>query len=288
MPDSDTILQLDPAIDNYAVMGNPVAHSKSPQIHHAFAEQTGQRIAYHRIRVEESGFSAALDRFQQAGGKGLNITVPFKVEAWRAVDHPTPRAERAQAVNTLWFDPAGDRCGDTTDGIGLLRDLAHHRIELAQRRVLVLGSGGAVNGVLGELLDAAPLQLTVANRNPERAYALVSRFSEFTNLAGCGFDALAGEHYDVVINGTPAGLKGELPVLPEDLLAPGACCYDMVYGDQETLFVRWAKQHGAALALDGLGMLVEQAAESFYIWRGVRPQTQPVIGMLRGGVARSR
>jgi shikimate dehydrogenase len=263
-------------------MGNPVAHSLSPRIHHAFAEQTGERIYYQALLVPPDGFEAALERFQALGGKGLNITVPFKQEAWRAATIRSGRAERAGAVNTLWFDDDGRRHGDTTDGTGLVRDLQRHAVVLDGRRVLILGAGGAVRGVLGELLEQHPANLLIANRTPARAEELVRGFGTPSGLRATGFDHLdSAGGFDVIINAIPAGLTAELPPLPPGLLAAGCCCYDMVYGSGDTPFVAWARGHGAGLALDGLGMLVEQAAESFYIWRGLRPETEPVIAMLR-------
>lgn len=267
--------------DRYAVMGNPVEHSKSPQIHHLFAQQTGEAIHYERIRVPLDGFQAAVRAFFAGGGRGLNITVPFKEEAWRLADERAPRAERAGAVNTLLIR-SGRLIGDNTDGTGLVRDLrVNHGTPLADRRVLILGAGGAVRGLLPALLAEAPAEVVIANRTVARAETLRTLFADQGCLQAVGFDALAGP-FDVVINGTSAGLSGELPPLPEDLLAAGATCYDMVYGDEPTVFVRWARAHGAALAVDGLGMLVEQAAESFLLWRGLRPDTAPVMAALRG------
>jgi len=272
---------LDPVTDNYAVMGNPVAHSKSPQIHHAFAVQTGQKIHYQSLLVEKDGFTRALKMFQELGGKGLNITLPFKGEAWQITDVRTKRADRAQSVNTIWFSDQGKRHGDTTDGIGLVTDLMNHDISLKNRKVLVLGAGGAVRGVLGPLLDQEPENLVIANRTLQRAEQLRDQFSEYNNVRIRPYDRLAGDRYDVVINGTSAGLNDQMPPLPENILSHDACCYDMAYGKTDTVFVRWAREHGAQIALDGLGMLVEQAAESFYIWRGVRPDTRPILNMLR-------
>ncbi len=267
--------------DRYAVMGNPVDHSKSPEIHHMFARQTGEAIQYDRILVPLDGFEAAVRDFFADGGRGLNITVPFKEQAWALADRRAPRAERAGAVNTLYMAD-GELVGDNTDGTGLVRDLrVSHGVALAGRRVLLLGAGGAVRGLLPVLQGEAPAEVVIANRTVARAEALVELFADGGRLSGVAFDALRGP-FDVVINGTSAGLSGELPPLPADLLAEGAACYDMVYGDGPTVFERWAQAHGAAVALDGLGMLVEQAAESFLLWRGVRPETAPVIAALRG------
>ena len=272
---------LDPASDNYCVMGNPVSHSKSPRIHQAFAEQTRQSLVYQAIQVDDDDFPRTLDSFQAAGGKGLNITVPFKGDAWRSVDVASPRADKSEAVNTIWFAEDGTRHGDTTDGVGLVRDLSRHEILLQSKRILLLGAGGAVRGVLASLLDEAPAELMLVNRTVARAEALLELFRGYPALKAGHYESLFGQRFDILINGTSASFNGELLPLPADILAQGACCYDMVYADTDTVFNHWARQHGAAIVLDGLGMLVEQAAESFFIWRGIRPETRSVIEMLR-------
>ncbi len=277
-----SLFDFDAPPDRYAVMGNPIAHSKSPLIHAAFARQTGQRMVYEAIQVDEGGFPQAVGNFQASGGKGLNITVPFKREAWELADERSGRAEAAGAVNTYLFRPDGGIYGDNTDGVGLVRDLGgNHGAVICGRRLLVLGAGGAVRGVLGPLLAERPAVLVIANRTVHRAEALAAAFAGEGPVTGCGFDDLAGERFDLVINGTAASLRGEALPLPPDILAPGAWCYDMMYGSEPTPFLRWAAAQGAAHCLDGLGMLVEQAAESFFLWRGVRPETAPVIAMLR-------
>jgi shikimate dehydrogenase len=269
--------------DQYAVMGNPISHSKSPQIHTLFAAQTDQFLEYRAILVELGGFAAAVKAFRAAGGRGLNITVPFKQDAWVYADVLSARAERAGAVNTLLFREQGATFGENTDGLGLVRDLTgNHGIELAGRRILLLGAGGAARGVLQPLLAAAPASLVIANRTPAKAVDLALLFSDLGPVSGCGFPALAGRRFDLIINATAAGLEDQVPPLPDDIVAPGGWCYDMMYRDEPTAFVRWAQVHGAEQAVDGLGMLVEQAAESFFLWRGVRPATQPVIARLRG------
>lgn len=263
-------------------MGNPIAHSKSPKIHSAFAQQIGQQIHYQAILVDQDEFDSALDAFQKQGGKGLNITVPFKEDACKAAESLTARAERACAVNTLWFDKGGKRCGDTTDGIGLVRDLTvNHNISLAGKELLILGAGGAVRGILDPLFDQNPARIVIANRTISRAEELAASFSDRGELIAVDYDYLKGQRFDLIINGTSASLQGTIPPLPDDVLRTGACCYDMMYASMDTPFVTWAKKHNATHALDGTGMLVEQAAESFYIWRGVRPETGPVIEMLR-------
>lgn len=267
--------------EQYAVMGNPIGHSKSPFIHARFAKQTGERLEYRAILVELGGFTAAVDGFRAAGGKGLNVTVPFKQDAWSYAAEHTPRAERAGAVNTLVFRDH-QVLGDNTDGVGLVNDLTiNHGASLLGKRVLLLGAGGAARGVLQPLLAAQPARLVIANRTPEKALALAQLFEDLGEISGCGFSALAGKSFDFIINATAAGLADAVPPLPEGVLAAGGWCYDMVYGDRDTAFVRWAGAHGAARALDGLGMLVEQAAESFLLWHGVRPRTAPVIAELR-------
>ena len=263
--------------DQYAVMGNPIAHSKSPHIHALFAAQTGQNLEYRAILVEPGGFAAAARAFRAAGGKGLNVTVPFKQDAWVFADILSARAERAGAVNTLIFDSTGVR-GDNTDGPGLVRDLTvNHGYALAGRRILLLGAGGAARGVLQPLLLEQPAQLVIANRTPGKALELSLRFSDLGRVSGCGFAELAGRQFDLIINATAAGLSDAVPPLPERVLAADGWCYDLMYGNEPTAFVRWGQEQGATQSLDGLGMLVEQAAQSFYLWRGIWPETRPVI-----------
>ncbi|GAB4293063.1 MAG: shikimate dehydrogenase [Thiohalomonadaceae bacterium] len=268
--------------DRYAVMGNPIAHSKSPYIHARFAEQTGQDLSYEAILVELGDFPAAVARFRATGGLGLNVTVPFKQEAWALAARRSGRAERAGAVNTLRWEADGSLFGDNTDGVGLVRDLKdNHGVPLAGRRLLLLGAGGAVRGVLEPLLAERPATLTIANRTVTKAEELAAAFADLGPVQASSFAALAGQQFDVVINGTAASLQGEVPPLPDGILAPGAVCYDMMYGKEPTPFLRWAMAAGAAQAVDGLGMLVEQAAEAFFLWRGVRPASAEVIATLR-------
>ncbi len=279
------LFDFDPRPDRYAVMGHPIAHSKSPRIHALFAQQTGQNMEYTAIQVDPGGFAQAVANFEAAGGKGLNVTVPFKQEAWALVDRRSARAERARAVNTIAFGADG-RFGDNTDGVGLMRDLAGNLgFDPAGRRVLLMGAGGAARGVLGPLLERAPAALVIANRTPDRAVALARDFADLGPVTGGGYDGLEGQAFDLVINATAASLAGELPPLPAGLFAAGALAYDMMYGAAPTPFMQWAAAHGAARVCDGLGMLVEQAAESFFIWRGVRPETAPVIDTLRRELA---
>ncbi len=270
--------------ERYAVMGNPIAHSQSPRIHSLFAQQTGEDLVYEAILVPTDGFAEAVTRFRREGGKGLNVTVPFKQEAWALADEHAPRAARAGAVNTLSFLQDNRIRGDNTDGVGLLRDLTvNNGASLRDKQLLILGAGGAVRGVLEPLLAEGPARVQIGNRTASKAVALAEDFTDLGPITGCGLDELAGQRFDLIINGTAAGLSGEVPTIPDDVLKPGGWCYDMMYGTQPTAFVRWAQTHGAEKALDGLGMLVEQAGESFYLWRGVRPQTQPVIAALLNG-----
>jgi shikimate dehydrogenase len=268
--------------DRYAVMGNPVAHSKSPAIHTAFARQCGQIITYTAIQVDVGGFVQAVGHFRASGGHGLNVTVPFKREAWQLCDIRSARAQRAGAVNTLSFQADGRMHGDNTDGTGLIHDiLMNHAGQISERRVLLLGAGGAVRGVLGPLLEQHPAALVIANRTVDNARELAAEFAAEGKLEACAYSALAGRTFDLVINGTAASLQGEMLPLPDDVLAGGAWCYDMMYSAAPTAFMRWAQAHGAGKSLDGWGMLVEQAAESFYLWRGVRPDTAAVLKNLR-------
>jgi shikimate dehydrogenase len=268
-------------MDRYAVIGNPVAHSRSPEIHARFAEQTRQALTYERLLAPLDAFAHTVERFRAEGGRGLNVTVPFKEQAWRLAERRSERAQRAGAVNTLMFSDDGV-FGDNTDGAGLVRDITvNHGARLQGRRLLILGAGGAVRGCLPNLLAERPGRVVIANRTVARAESLAREFGDLGTLVGLGYPALAGERFDVVINATSAGLHGELPPLPDGLLAAGALCYDLFYAAEPTAFLRWARQRGAGQAIDGLGMLVEQAAESFHLWRGVRPLTAPVIAALR-------
>jgi len=267
--------------DRYAVFGHPVSHSKSPAIHRMFADQFGLAIDYRAIDVEPGTFDEVVRRFRDEGGKGCNVTVPYKQEAWQLASERSGRAELAGAVNTLKFD--GEKIlGDNTDGIGLLRDITINLDQpLFDKHLLVLGAGGAVRGIIGSLLEQAPRSLTLANRTVSKAEELAKIFSTIGPVTPCGFEQLAGRRFDVVINGTAASLGGELPPLPDELFNDNALAYDLMYAKQPTVFMEWAANHGAARVADGLGMLVEQAAESFGIWWGKHPQTAEVIEALR-------
>ncbi|AKH21044.1 shikimate dehydrogenase [Sedimenticola thiotaurini] len=268
--------------DRYAVIGNPIEHSKSPMIHQAFAEQTGETLSYGRLLGHLDDFEADVRRFFAGGGQGLNVTVPFKERAWALADERTPRAESAGAVNTLIRLADGRLRGDNTDGAGLVRDLTvNHGYLLSGCRVLLLGAGGASKGVVRPLLECGPEQLVIANRTAAKARQLATALQSLGPVQGCGLDELEGGEYDLIINGTAAGLQGAVPPIPDNILTPGGWIYDMLYANEPTAFVRWGKAHRAGKALDGLGMLVEQAAESFFLWRGVRPDTGPVMAQLR-------
>jgi shikimate dehydrogenase len=275
------IFDFDPTLDEYAVMGNPIAHSKSPRIHGLFAEQTGQAVHYSAIQVDPGGLEQAVGNFIASGGRGLNITVPFKQDAWELVDTRSARAERAGAVNTIKMESV-TLYGDNTDGVGLITDLQrNHGVVLQDTRILLMGAGGSARGVLAPLLEQQPAQLVIANRTEGRARDLAEAFADLGNVHGCGYDALGEIQFDVLLNATAASLQGELPPLPDGLLAANSVCYDLMYGAEPTSFMQWAEQQGAGSVFDGLGMLVEQAAESFFLWRGIRPDTAPVIKTLR-------
>ncbi len=277
-----------PAPGRYAVLGHPVAHSRSPAIHAAFARQTGQALVYERVLSPLDGFEATVRAFAAAGGRGCNVTVPFKFEAFALAARSTERARLAGAANTLRFDAEG-WLADNTDGVGLVRDIELTAgVALAGRRVLLVGAGGAGAGVLGPLLAARPVQVVVANRTAAKAQALVDRHAAWAVahgavLAASGLDA-PGTAFDVVLNASASSLQGAASPVPDTVLAPGALAVDLMYGAAAEAFLAWARTAGAQ-ARDGLGMLVEQAAETFFLWRGVRPDTAPVLQALREQLA---
>jgi shikimate dehydrogenase len=273
-------------IDRYAVFGNPVAHSKSPQIHTLFARQTEQSLVYTAELAEIGGFDQAVKTFISNNGKGLNITVPFKEDAWKTATTRSERAQRAGAVNTLILQTDGSLFGDTTDGTGLVRDLVdNHDIQLTGKDILLIGAGGAVRGVLESILEQRPASLLITNRTADKAIRLASDFSDLGNIKGCGLNdtesTFSHSDFDIVINGTSASLKGDLPALPDSIFRENSCSYDMMYSAVATPFMQWSIDNGAKNAFDGLGMLVEQAAESFYLWRKVKPETKQVIKYIR-------
>jgi shikimate dehydrogenase len=271
--------------DLYCVFGNPVGHSKSPAIHAAFAAATSQDLVYEARLAAVDGFKQAISEFVVAGGKGANVTVPFKEEAFRLSTRLSERAARAGAVNTLAFS-GKEICGDNTDGAGLVRDITHNLgCTLAGKRILLLGAGGASRGVIAPLLAEKPAALFIANRSAEKAVALAQAFADMAPICAGDFAKTASSRFDVVINATSASLSGESLPLPPGIFAPGSLAYDMMYGKGETPFLAFAREQGAARFADGLGMLVEQAAEAFFVWRGVRPATGQVLADLRTKLA---
>jgi len=270
-----------PSPDKYAVVGYPVAHSWSPFIHGLFAKQVGHSIAYSRLEVPPEALTDRVVEFFAADGQGLNVTLPHKQAACLIARERTPRAEMAGAVNTLALRSNGV-FGDNTDGAGLIADLARNlSFDLRGTRVLLLGAGGAARGVLGPLLEADPEYLEIANRNEQRATELAREFSTLGTVHGCGFDAITDSTFDLVLNATSASLQDTIPPIPPGVIGPTTLCYDMAYGKGDTAFTRWSKSAGAGRAETGWGMLVEQAAESFLVWRGVKPETAPVIAAVK-------
>jgi shikimate dehydrogenase len=270
----------------FAVFGNPIKQSRSPFIHSAFAARANLRLEYRAVRVAIGDFERAVSAFFDSGGSGLNITVPFKEEAAALAASTTARAGRAGAVNTLWRDEHGALCGDNTDGVGMVRDMvANLGWNLQGTRILIIGAGGAVRGILEPLLREKPTSVFIVNRTIERAQMLATEFAELGELRAGGYAELDGLEFDIVINASSAGLKGEAPPLPANILGERSCCYDLLYGAEPTAFMRWAAHNAAWAISDGLGMLVEQAAEAFYVWHRERPETQPVIHQLRGVLA---
>jgi shikimate dehydrogenase len=269
-------------VDRYAVIGFPVAHSWSPFIHGMFAKQTGQQMTYTRLAVAPDDLDREIGAFFAAGGKGLNVTVPHKQDASLLVRYRTPRAEIAGAVNTLALQ--GDSLlGDNTDGAGLVADLTRNLgFDIANTRILLLGAGGAARGVLGPLLAASPEHIEIANRNADRAVTLAREYAMLGDVHGCGFEDLdAHAVFDLILNATSASLQDVIPPIPRGVIGPATLCYDMAYGKGDTSFTRWSKNNGAGRAETGWGMLVEQAAEAFFLWRNVRPDTAPVLAAVK-------
>jgi len=268
-------------IDQYRVFGNPIHHSKSPNIHKAFAHATKQQINYQAQLVAENKFEHTVKAFFADGGKGLNITVPFKQRAFAMAQVLSPAAEKAEAANTLYLNEQGQLVADNTDGMGLVRDITHNLSgELKAKRILVLGAGGAVRGVLQPILAQLPRQVVIANRTFSKAQTLAALVASLGDIEAVPIELLQGP-FDWIINGTSASLAGDLPTLPKGLLTNSSRCYDMMYSAQTTIFNAWALKQGAAHANDGLGMLVEQAAQSFNLWRGIMPPTAQVLSTLR-------
>ncbi len=268
-------------IDRYAVFGHPVGHSKSPRIHALFAQQTGHSLAYAAQDVPADSFITSADQFFAEGGKGLNCTVPLKELAWQYADRLTDRARLGKAVNTLARQSDGKILGDNTDGIGLVNDLTiNHGINLVNTRILILGAGGATRGILAPIMDQHPTRIVIANRTPSKARVIADEFSNLGNVLGSDYKSLVEQQFDLIINATSASLSNQLPPLPEQVLAENGCCYDLAYGNHPTAFQRWGSSNHAKQSLDGLGMLAEQAAEAFFLWRNVRPNTTSVIEIL--------
>jgi len=280
-------------MDRYAVVGHPIAHSKSPMIHEMFAKQTNQNLVYEKIEAPLNGFETCVTNFFSASnGKGLNVTVPFKERAWDLCAYRTERAELAGAVNTLFLDQNRKICGDNTDGVGLVSDLKQHGVDLHGKKILILGAGGAVRGVLQPILKEKPEKVFICNRTESKAAALVDIFSHLGKLESGPFSAFdepsGGENpdqdctsFDLIINGTSASLSGDLPPISSSVIMDRTVSYDMMYAEHETVFNRWARDAGAESTIDGLGMLVGQAAEAFSIWRGCSPETNEVMKKLR-------
>jgi len=270
------------APDPYGVVGHPVGHSLSPFIHGMFARDTGQAMSYRLYDVSPAEFAGFVSGFFDRGGRGLNVTVPHKIAAVEAANELTSRAAHAAAVNTLALRDDGTILGDNTDGAGLVRDLCDNLgLVITNRRLLIVGAGGATRGILAPLLGLSPTTVVIANRTPERAQALAAAFTDLGSTQGVGFEDVGDQPFDLVINATSASLSGEMPPLPPSVVGPGTVCYDLAYGRAATAFVDWARARGCAQALQGLGMLVEQAAESFRLWRGIRPSTAKVLAALR-------
>lgn len=267
-------------MDKYAVFGNPVAHSKSPQIHSQFAKQTEQNLDYSAIKADKGQFEHAVKSFAEAGGQGCNVTVPFKEAAFELADSVSERAELAQAVNTLVINDDGTISADNTDGAGLVWDLKANQVTIEKAKILIIGAGGASRGVIKPLLDCNPASITICNRTAEKAQKLAGHFAQYGVVKAKAMHQI-DESFDIVINSTSASLNGEIPKVSGKIFKNEGVAYDMAYGNEPTVFVEWALANGCANAIDGLGMLVGQAAESFNIWRGVMPDAQSVVEQLR-------
>ena len=263
-----------PTVAHYAVIGNPIEHSKSPDIHLLFADQTGEQLNYEKILADENKFSQTVTEYFSSGGKGLNVTVPFKNDACEFVDELTDYAKNAGAVNTIYKDENDKFIGTNTDGIGLLRDLKKTlRVQIINKKILIIGAGGATQGIVEPLLNEKPAELMIANRTVSKAETIAKQFASFGNISSCSLNDIPKQIYDLVLHATSAGLQGSNVELPVEIIGPNTCCYDLLYSDQDTPFMSWAKNNNAGKVVDGFGMLLEQAAEAFYLWRGMRPDT---------------
>lgn len=262
--------------DRYAVIGHPISHSRSPIIHRMFAEDTGEPISYEALDVAPDQLDETVRNFMTEGGRGLNVTVPHKQDVINLMDSLTERAQLAGAVNTITQRDDGTLEGDNTDGIGLIADLLNLGVELIDASILILGAGGATRGIIPPIMERKPTELVIANRTIEKAQTLAAAFADMGEITACGFDDLEDKHFNLIINATSAGLEGELPPFPTSILAPDTVCYDLSYSMRDTPFVEWARANGCKQVFQGWGMLIEQAAESFAIWRGIRPDTRGV------------
>ena len=268
--------------NHFSVIGNPIEHSLSPFIHQAFAKQTGIEIHYKKILAPIDQFDEYVLNFQKEGASGANITLPFKAQAFNLATKKTDAAKTAGAANTLQFKANGDILADNTDGTGLTQDLIrNNEYSIRQKNILILGAGGAVRGVIGALLELAPASITIANRTPEKAISLANHFNMAGNVTGIDINNIEHTPFDLIIQGTSLGIQMKLPTVPKEIIGDATWCYDLMYGEEATPFLSWAEQQGAAKCLDGLGMLVEQAAASFYLWHGVYPRTRIVIDALQ-------
>lgn len=269
-------------VDRYAVIGNPVEHSKSPEIHELFADQTGEKISYEKIFAEENKFRQVVTEFFNNGGKGMNVTVPFKIDAWAFVDEHTDYAKHAVAVNTIHLNKNGNFFGANTDGIGLLRDLKKtYHIQIENKKILIVGAGGATQGIVEPLLNEGPAELCIANRTVIKAEVIATRFQNLGEIKTCPLTVIPKQKFDLILHATSIGLENKNIELPSEIVGPDTCCYDLLYSDQDTPFMKWAKNHNAGKVADGFGMLLEQAAESFYLWRGKRPDTSMALNYFR-------
>jgi shikimate dehydrogenase len=276
------MINLDSSISNFAVLGNPVQHSKSPQIHTLFAKQKNIALNYQAIEVPLDNFDEYVKSFADQNGKGLNITVPFKEDAYSLCNTLTERARLSGSVNTIWFDEQKKIYGDTTDGKGLLNDLViNNDIKIKDKSILILGAGGSVRAILEPLIKQSPSQIVIVNRTVSKAEELAELFSTHGQITACSYEQLSDISYDLIINGTSLSLNGKLPDIPATTVSNTTCCYDLMYSDTKTIFMEWATDKGALKVIDGLGMLVEQAAEAFNIWHGFMPDTSSVINTLR-------
>lgn len=274
------------SVDRYAVIGNPIEHSKSPDIHLLFADQTGENITYEKILTDKDKFSKTVKEFFADGGKGLNITVPFKNAAYKFVDELSDYAKHAGAVNTIRIDKTGKYIGDNTDGVGLLRDLKKTlRVQIETKKILIVGAGGATQGIVEPLLNEKPNVLLIANRTVEKADAIAKQFKTYGNVKSCPLGDIPKQSFDLILHATSAGLHGNHVELAKEIVGPNTYCYDLLYSDQDTPFMQWAKQLHAKKVVDGFGMLLEQAAEAFYLWRGKRPDTAMAQHYFRPDVA---